>query len=345
MKLIPRLLASAVIACAAISAHANLAPFSSLVVFGDSLSDSGNNTLHPLIGLNAAQVIANNSYVPAQTYAPAGTYSNGPVWATQFASMLGLGLAPSLAGGTNYAFGGALTAVDQVLSPNFPQFPLPGLKTQANTYLATHPGALPSDALYVVAGGGNDARATFASLVMASDFGTIGSATGAAAAQYANNVGMIVDSLQAAGAQHIIVWNTPNLGPAPAVRAIPFTASGLTGSQLGSLISGSQNGALANRLAGEAGVQIFDLYSLIGLAAANGFTNTTDACGAPSNAAACPNISTALFWDGIHATTAGHSFIADRMLALAVPVPEPSEVAMMLVGLLLVVRVARRKMA
>ncbi len=331
----------------AASAQAVVAlPFSSLVIFGDSLSDSGNNTLHPLIGSATGQTALpafGNSYIPTQTYAefggtlsnPFATYSNGAVWSTQFAGMLGVPLSPSNAGGTNYAHGGAVSGTDQILHPSFPQFPLPSIKTQANTYLAANPGPLSPNALYVVAGGGNNVRATFVALAGQSDFGVIGATTGASASQYANDIGTIVDQLQAGGAQHIIVWNTPNLGLTPAFNAVPFTASGLTGSQLGSLISGTLNGALMTRLAGEAGVQVFDVANLASLAAANGFTNTTNACGAIGNCA------TSLFWDGIHPTTAAHGFIAQQMFALAVP--EPSEIMMMLAGLLVVVGAARRR--
>ena len=53
--------------------------YTRLVIFGDSLSDSGNNSL--VFGNNAAQSISGNGYIPGQTYA-SGTYSNGPVWAT-----------------------------------------------------------------------------------------------------------------------------------------------------------------------------------------------------------------------------------------------------------------------
>ncbi|MES2099520.1 MAG: hypothetical protein V4569_06845 [Pseudomonadota bacterium] len=77
----------------------------------------------------------------------------------------------------------------------------------------------------------------------------------AAAAGFANDIGLIVDQLQAAGAQHIVVWNTPNLGLAPAV-----VAGG--GAQLGSFLAGTMNGALAVRLNGEAGVSTFDLFGL-----------------------------------------------------------------------------------
>lgn len=58
-----------------------VAPFSNLVVFGDSLSDSGN----------------------------AGRFSNGPVWVERMAEAMGLPLQPARVGGTNYAVGGART--------------------------------------------------------------------------------------------------------------------------------------------------------------------------------------------------------------------------------------------
>src|SRR4051812_18671090 len=53
--------------------------FQAIVVFGDSLSDTGN----------------------------AGRFSNGPVWVEALARGLNLPLRPSQAGGTNFAVGGA----------------------------------------------------------------------------------------------------------------------------------------------------------------------------------------------------------------------------------------------
>lgn len=339
MKPINKWIGGIVLLSAAICSHAaiSVGP-TSLVIFGDSLSDSGNNSNVPAIGANPGQTIDGNSYIPGQTYgaAPFGTYSNGPVWATQYAAMMGLSALPSVIpglGGTNYAFGGAKTNGGLV----------PSLLTQAGMFLDAPPASVDvASALFVVAGGGNNARDTFTSLLLQSDFGVIGSTMSANAAQYANDIGAIVDQLQFAGATSIIVWNTPNIGLAPAIGAVPGTLSGLTAKQLGTMVSGANNGALATRMAGEAGVQIFDLYGLVGQAAAHGFTNTTDACG-NMDLGCFTDLQHALFWDGIHPTSAGHSFIAQNMFALTTPVPEPETYAMMLVGLFLITQVARRR--
>ena len=329
MRLISKLLCSSVLVCASLAASAN--PYSSLVIFGDSLSDSGNNSIaisNAIGGPIPGQTISGNGYVPSLPYnvAPFGTYSNGPVWATQFADMLGLSALPSLIpGGTNFAFGGATTSTGS---------PVPSLMTQTAMFLGGTGGVAPSDALYVVAGGGNNIRATLTALAGVSDAGTFNSIVSAAALQYATDIGNIVDNLQAAGAQDIIVWNAPNLGVAPAVTSIGFGA-------IGTIVSGSFNAALAGRLASETGIKTFDLFGLAAQAAANGFTNTTDACGAPSNGGVCPNISQALFWDGIHPTTAAHHLIAERMLVTAVP--EPETWALMLMGLGFITYRARRR--
>lgn len=93
------------------------APFSGLVVFGDSLSDSGN----------------------------AGRFSNGPVWVEVIAERLGIELKPSRAGGSNYAVGGARAQG----GPN-------DVRGQLASYLSARRGRIDADALHVVSGGAND---------------------------------------------------------------------------------------------------------------------------------------------------------------------------------------------
>jgi outer membrane lipase/esterase len=295
-------------ALAPLPASASL--YDSLVVFGDSLSDNGNNAvvIHP----NPGQTITGNTYVPSQPYG-SGVYSNGPVWASDAAAKLGLTLQPSLLGGTDYAYGGATTG------PAGNGFPY-SLLTQANQYLATN--VVSSNALYVIAGGGNDARGALG--IIAGCPACLGPTVAATATQYAANVGSIVNALQAAGAKNIVVWNTPNLGLAPAVAAAGA-------SQLGTFLATSMNAALAAQLAGESGVSTFDIFGLGTALSLNpgafGFTNVTDACGALVGA----NCATYAYWDGIHPTAAAHMAIADAFLVVA-GVPEPSTWAMMIVG-------------
>lgn len=319
-------------ALAGLTSAASAYPFDGLYIFGDSLSDSGNNAL--VIGTNGAQPI-NNSYIPSQPYGPPqglGQYTNANVWAYSFASAIGLGAyaTPSLAGGGNYAYGGARTSKDG--PPSQMGFP-PSLKTQAKGYLDSTGGTASASALYVVAGGGNDARDALEAA--GADPGNAVSIIATAALKYAFNTGRIVDSLQAAGAQHIVVWDVPNLGITPAV-----SAEGSFASLLGNLVSKSMSNVLATRLNGEAGVTLFDLYGLSTSwatdPAAYGFDNVTDACG---GIVGC-DPSTYAFWDGIHPTSAGHALIADAMFAAVVP--EPGTYVLMFAGLALVAWRVRR---
>jgi phospholipase/lecithinase/hemolysin len=312
---------------ASLGSHA--AGFTELYVFGDSLSDSGNNAA--LIGANGAQVITGDSYIPSQPYA-LGAYTNASTWVSAFSAGLGLGSygAASLAGFGNYAYGGATAATDGSLLGYFP----PSATTQllgapvAPSLPGGFPGgylygksSVPSSALFVIAIGGNDVRDTATAVVSGGGQGII---AGQAAA-YATAVGNMVDALQAKGAQHIVVWDAPDLGLTPAALAAPATFATLSTG-----ISRAFNLALSARMAGEAGVTIFDIFGVTNQIVADpgayGLTNVTHACGA---IAGC-DPSTSMFWDGIHPTSAGHAIIASQMLAA---VPEPSSTLMLAVGI------------
>jgi outer membrane lipase/esterase len=310
-----RLLATAALSLVAGSAAA----YSGLVVFGDSLSDNGNVAL--AIGTDPDQIISGNGYVPSKPYA-SGTFSNGVVWADMMAASLGLAHAPSLAGGDNYAFGGAQTRDGGS----------PSLLSQVGSFLGVTGGIADASALYVVAGGGNNARAALEAVaggapIVRTVIGT--------AIKYAQDVGSMVDQLQAAGATDIVVWNTPNLGLAPAV-----INEGSAASFLGQVVSNAMNRALANRLEAETDVKVFDLYGLLGSAvadpAAYGLVDAANACGA---IVGC-DPGTFLFWDGIHPTSAGHALLAREMMALAVP--EPGTWALFVAGGLLITLRLRR---
>src|SRR6266852_4253287 len=111
------LLSSYCVLLCLVSPSSASAGYSSLFIFGDSLSDSGNNAV--ILAPNVTPVpISGNSFIPTFPYA-SGHYTNGQVWAQTFASAFGLSANPSVLGGTDYAFGGATTGP---LSP----VPLPG---------------------------------------------------------------------------------------------------------------------------------------------------------------------------------------------------------------------------
>lgn len=310
-----RLLLATAVAAAAVASLPAHAAYNGIVFFGDSLSDSGNNYLAlgpvtapaPPITPNGA--ITSNGFIPSLPYvgAPIPVYSNGPVWASLFAQQMGLASSalPSLSGsGMNFAFGGARTG-------GTTGFPF-SLTDQVNQFLGAF-GSAPGSFLYVVAGGGNDARDALGAISAGANvFTTIGSAS----FSYANNVGNMVDKLQLAGAKDIVVWNTPNLGTAPAVLALgPGAAS------LGTSVAQAMNGALATRLAGEVGVQTFDLFGAVAGVIANpaayGLTNVDDACLLGTCGA-----NSYLYWDGIHPSARGHQILAQAMYAQVVPEPE-----------------------
>jgi outer membrane lipase/esterase len=318
-----RLLAAATLAVASSSALA----FSNVFIFGDSLSDSGNIGLAIGAPNGVPQAVTSDFYIPSAPYFPSGTFTNGVNWTTAFAAGLGLASVPSLTpgGGNNFAFGGA-----RVLQDGPPaQGGLPfSLSTQVNQFLAATGGVAPASALYVVAGGGNDARDALASLGPNPSLPQIISTISLAASQYATNTGNIVDALQAAGAQNIIVWNVPNLGVVPAVAG-----QGANAAFLGTALSQSMNDALAYRMSFETGVVLFDVFSAANQIIANpgafGFTNVTNAC----ITGICTDPSANFFWDGIHPTAAVHALFAGQMIQIAQAIPEPGTWLLMALGL------------
>ena len=330
--------AAALAALSSVPAAAQTPVFSAVYVFGDSLSDGGNNNLQfgGLTGPNptSATFIASLPYAAAPGNRP--TYSNGPVWFNSFAAGLGLAsfATPSLLGGGNYAYGGARMAIDGTGAPPFVPAPFPAsVRTQLNMHLTARP--VSSSALYVIAGGGNDVRAVTEQV--AANPANIVALTTAGATAYATAAAQMVGTLRGAGASNIVVWNVPNVGLSPAALAGGPAAAGAA-----SFISGAFNTALGTALAGS-GAQIFDLYGLVGSYVANpaafGFTNVTQACGFAGNGC---NASTALFWDGIHPTAYAQSLVAGAMLTA---VPEAGTVWMLMAGLLALGVMVKRRSA
>src|SRR5215467_8906961 len=89
-------------------------PIKNMYVLGDSLSDQGNL-------FQATSEIGpafNVPPLPDANFYFDGRFSNGEIYAGQLANMLGFTIGPSLAGGNNFAFGGARTAYNTVEPPS-----------------------------------------------------------------------------------------------------------------------------------------------------------------------------------------------------------------------------------
>jgi phospholipase/lecithinase/hemolysin len=298
------------------AAHA--AQFSAEYVFGDSLSDVGN------VFLATGE--------PASPYVN-GQFSNGPVWAQDLAGRLGLpALTPSLAGGTDYAFGGATTG-----SPPTNSSDVPNLVQQVDAFLSvSHSNS--SNALYTFSIGANDLFA-----ILSGSTGGLTPLQAAAAA--AEVVASEAGDLAAAGAKNLALFDVPDLGATPGI-----TALGPAASAAATAISAFFDQQVLVDLAPveAAGLTVFDLhtYALIDEAvqdpSAFGFSNVADPCwGGGFDGSGGPLCSTLpavqdtyLFWDAVHPTAAGHLLVADAALsAMGLPVPEPSTWAMLLIGL------------
>lgn len=288
------------------------ASYTNLVVFGDSLSDTGN--ISTLSG----------GFIPAAPYA-AGRFSNGPLYTDVLASGLGLSSLNSLSGGSNYAYGGATNIPNGTGTPS--------LVEQSDLYLTENGGVASADALYVVFGGGND---------------LLGGTTEAEAIDAANALVGIVANLVSVGAFNILVPNLPDLGITPhattsgtgadlTARTVAYNNTLAAG--LG-LISGAPN------------IMELDLFAIMTGMAANpglyGFSNTTDVCydgGALGGGNVCADPDQYLFWDSIHPTAVGHAVLGDIALSVVSEVPLPAAMPLLLsaLGMLAATRRLQRR--
>ena len=240
------------------------APITSLVVVGDSLSDDGN-----------AFILTGGAF-PPPPYDQGG--SNGPVAVEYLASALGVPLAPSAAGGTNYAVLGAATGAveipllaplttENVVALQYGQSALEGtsLLTQTSGILSLGP--LDPNAMFFVWGGAND-------LAIDPSAATAGDAI--------NNLAAVISMLYSGGARQFLVPNLPDLSLTPfGLSLSPAERAGLQALSIGF------NAGLAGAMTGLSGlpgidIELFDTFVLFNAILANpdafGFSNVSTPC-------------------------------------------------------------------
>jgi len=246
-----------------------------IIVFGDSLSDTGN-----------AFEATGRREPPSPPYFH-GRFSNGPVWVEDFAAPFGLKVNPALRGGTNYAVGGAKVGTD-----------LDSMKNQVLVFLVTR--RIHSNDLFVVFGGGNDLQP---------------GVTAGFVAATAMKVGDIVKNLATHGAAIFLVPNIPNKGLSPSAHSAGTTAEEqeLT-IAFNAAVDVILNNAATRLKVKIIRVDLFTLaQSVVTMPTPFGFTNVTDPCLVGTTV--CSDPDSYLFWDDIHPTARAHQFIASASLA------------------------------
>jgi phospholipase/lecithinase/hemolysin len=270
--------------------------FNQIVVFGDSLSDTGN-----------AFKATEGKFPPAPFFN--GRFSNGPLWIEYLAPQLGISQV------TNFAVAGATSGRTNVGGTQLPGV-LDEIDLFANQLAQSRlpggpPGGANPRALYVVWGGGNDF------LRLPPD--------PAAAIQSVrnsiNNVVQAVTTLANLGAKTIVVPNLPNLGLTPfAVTRNLTTSATLFSTLFNTVLEGTLGNLEANLGIDLVRVDVFSLSQAIAQRPSEfGFTNITT----PLFQAAQPaNPDAFTFADDFHPTTAVHRLISDAVKrSLSAPTP------------------------
>ncbi len=300
-----RLTGIAILTLAALGSPVQAGTVTGIVSFGDSLSDTGNTYL--AIG-----------YPPSPPYYN-GHYSNGPIWLEYLAGQLGVAApAPSLAGGTDNAWGGAETGNGTSFMGT------PNIGSQISAYFLAG-NTLSSTQLVTIWGGAND-------------FLNAGQSDPTVPVA---NLAAEITTLAQQGGKLFMVPNLPLLGDIPATNTMPQPVRdelNLLSSTFDTLLHNE-----LNTLQQSLGITIYQpnieglFESVLANPSAYGFTNVTDS-------ALADGVTTGegyLFWDTVHPTTAAGQIIAD--VAFGSMVPEPSSMTLVLIAAAVVLLAWRRR--
>lgn len=318
--------------------------YDGLYVFGDSLSDVGN----VYIGTKGAE--------PVSPPYSDGRFSNGNLWVQDVAASLGLGpVTPSLAGGNDFAYGGAQTGATDANPYNTTVASEIQQATDLPTQLAQFNAAVKTpqaNALYTLWIGSNDLDA----LITAVAKGTLpASDVTPDIGQILSNIGTFVTGLATDGMKNLLALDVTDLSKTPdSIAAADKTldpALALAGIQ--SVVSQFDTGLSAELTtlsqADKFSLTYVDTFApidnIVADPGAYGLTNANTPCWtgtfvSASSGTVCTDPSQYLFWDGLHPTAAGHQIIADAVLE---QVPEPGSLGMLVIGVAGLVAIRRRR--
>lgn len=284
--------------------------FSSVVVFGASLTDTG----------NVCPTAATPNCPPVPPYA-AGRYSNGTLFVETIAARYGASVRPSTAGGSNFAYAGARTGAIPGLTT---QSTTPSMVAQVQQFIErpTSGALLNPQTLFVIDATtfGNNINAGLplvgAGTITATQLVTAG----------VTDVVTIMTRLYAAGARKMLVINTPNVGLTPLVRPAGPAAAGAA-----TQLAGGFNQGLAGQIpvlvSASPGLTVYslDAFGIHNAVTANpalaGLSNVTDACtSVPACVSSATVPDTYMYWDTFHPTRQFGAYFASQAAAI-LPAP------------------------
>jgi len=297
------LLSATLIAGVVFTLAAGAHAFSEMIVFGNSLSDSGN------------VYVATGNLIPAEPYYD-GRFSNGPNYADLLAADLQLELEPFLVGGSNYAVGGAKT-------PAFPDGLPYDFLTQVDIFQLEVQFGIRDEpdenALYVVFIGSNDLMDIIDEALADPQNQTSIIQNGIA--DVVGNIGSGLSNLRDQGAVNILVPNLPNVGRTPKYLEKESSSPGTVSLATSATLAFNEDLDDMLDLFDDINLIRFDAYGLLEEAvvspAAFGLSNVTEACYTgdySGGGTVCSDPDSYLFWDEIHPTGKSHRLLASHIL-------------------------------
>lgn len=208
---------------------------------------------------------------------------------------------------------------------------------QRDSLLSDTAGALDPGALYTVWGGSNDVGDAIALAAAAGD----PSAALPLIAQSAGDLLAVIESLVSAGAQDLLIPNTPNFGLVPEILQFNSVPAQQLATQLSLAYNDIVDAGLAV-IGANANIIGFDTFQFLtdlvvdptqfGIPAG---VNTTDPCftgfvGIPGDV--CNDPGNRIFWDFNHPSAVAHRVLGAAVTTTAV-VPEPSAFVLMALAL------------
>ncbi|MFC4892530.1 SGNH/GDSL hydrolase family protein [Pseudofrancisella aestuarii] len=282
-----------------------------LVIFGDSLLDTGN--------------LIKTLDIPQEPY-HGGRFSNGLTSTEYLAQMIAEDNKVATVEHKSYAIGGALThGANPSSLLRYHSFPVSNQLTR----FENEEGRFKKDDLVVINGGANNFLFTVYNEVPYLNL--------LAKLRVARDLRMIARKVIKMGARNIIVWNVPDVTLAPVYKDYLANWVGKFFKSYLQMNIKIQNNLLQNRISDlqvmfpEVNIKLFDFYSLLNDCIQNpakyGFENATDVCvDSYGGANSLGNIQydikvirdpeTHICWDYCHPTTKAHKVLAEKIFNL-----------------------------